>query len=119
MTLECKITKILLPFRLTWKNRATSDLIRAIKLVAEDTERIDAIDKEVYAVIGEARGCTWRGIESSIRRAIEQAWKHNKGYMAQLAGYPLDCCLTAAEFVCICARNVAWQYAAEDTETMT
>ena len=29
MNMEYKITEILLPFRLTWKNRATADLIRA------------------------------------------------------------------------------------------
>ena len=80
MTLEYKITEMLLPFRLTWKNRATSDLIWAVRLVAEDANRIDAVDKEVYAVIAKARCCTWRGIESNIRRAMEQAWKHNRGY---------------------------------------
>ena len=55
MTMEYKITEMLLPFRLTWKNRATADLIRAIELVAEDADRICAVQKEVYAVIAEAR----------------------------------------------------------------
>ena len=53
MNLEYKITEMLLPFRLTWKNRATADLIRAIALVAEDADRICAVQKEVYAVIAE------------------------------------------------------------------
>ena len=73
MNMEYKITEMLLPFRLTWKNRATADLIRAIALVAEDADRICAVQKEVYAVIAEARCCTWRGVESNVRRAMEQA----------------------------------------------
>ena len=85
MNLEYKITEMLLPFRLTWKNRATADLTRAIELVAEDADRICAVQKEVYAVIAEARCCTWRGVESNVCRAMEQAWKHNRDYMETLA----------------------------------
>lgn len=119
MTLEYKITEMLLHFRLTWKNRATSDLIWAVRLVAEDANRIDAVDKEVYAVIAKARCCTWRGIESNIRRAMEQAWKHNRGYMEVLAGHPLDACPTAAEFIYICARAIIRQQTAENLKSMT
>ena len=45
-------------------------------------------------------------IESSIRRALEQAWKHNRRYMDELNGYALDSCPTAAEFVYICATTI-------------
>ena len=117
MNMEYKITEMLLPFRLTWKNRATADLIRAIELVAEDADRICAVQKEVYAVIAEARCCTWRGVESNVRRAMKQAWKHDRAYMETLAGHPLDSCPTAAEFVYLCARRVAWQCAAENSMT--
>ena len=117
MNLEYKITEMLLPFRLTWKNRATADLVHAIELVAEDADRICAVQKEVYAVIAEARCCTWRGVESNVRRAMEQAWKHNRAYMETLAGHPLDSCPTAAEFVYLCARRVAWQCAEENSMT--
>lgn len=75
--------------------------------------------KEVYAVIAKARCCTWRGIESNIRRAMEQAWKHNRGYMEALAGHPLDACPTAAEFIYICARAIIRQQTAENLKSMT
>ena len=48
---------------------------------------------------------------------MEQAWKHNRDYMEMLAGHPLDSCPTAAEFVYLCARRVAWQCAAENSMT--
>ena len=119
MVMERQIVEILKPFRLTWKNRSTSDLIWAVKLVAEDTDRICAVHKEVYAVIAKARRCTWRGIESNIRRGMEQAWKHDRRYMETLAGNPLDRCPTAAEFIYICARAVIRQNAENDTVSVT
>ena len=56
-------------------------------------------------------------VESNVRRAMEQAWKHNHSYMETLAGHPLDSCPTAAEFVYLCARRVAWQCAEENSMT--
>ena len=85
--------------------------------MAEDADRICAVQKEVYAVIAEDRCCTWRGVESNVRRAMEQAWKHNHSYMETLAGHPLDSCPTAAEFVYLCARRVAWRCAEENSMT--
>ena len=55
--------------------------------------------------------------EARARRAMEQAWKHNRDYMETLAGHPLDSCPTAAEFVYLCARRVAWRCAEENSMT--
>ena len=93
MVIERQIVEILRPFRLTWKNRSTSDLIWAVKLVAEDTDRICAVHKEVYAVIAKARRCTGKvrrpfidlkacGAEivwSAKRIPAAQRWHHRAG----------------------------------------
>lgn len=50
---------------------------------------------------------------------MEQAWKHNRGYMEVLAGHPLDACPTAAEFIYICARAIIRQQTAENLKSMT
>lgn len=103
MKMEQEIRKMLRPYRLTLKNVSVSDLVCAIMLVAEEPERIHAVQKEVYMVVAKERCCSWRAIESSVRRALEEAWKKNRRYMETMAGYPLDSCPTAAEFVFICA----------------
>ena len=74
--------------------------------MTEEPGRIHAVQKEVYMVIAAERRCSWMAIESSIRRALEQAWKHNRRYMDELTGYALDSCPTAAEFVYICAATI-------------
>ena len=86
MRFECEIYELLRPFRLKGKNIGLFDLIEAVALVTEEPGRM--------------------AIESSIRRALEQAWKHNRRYMDELTGYALDSCPTAAEFVYICAATI-------------
>ena len=106
MRFECEIYELLRPFRLKGKNIGLFDLIEAVALVTEEPGRIHAVQKEVYMVIAAERRCSWMAIESSIRRALEQAWKHNRRYMDELTGYALDSCPTAAEFVYICATTI-------------
>ena len=106
MKSECEIYEMLRPFRLKWKNIGVSDLVCAVMLVEEKPERIHALHKEVYMVIAAERCCTWRAIETSVRRVREEAWNHNRRHMETLVGYPLDSCPTAAEFIYICANYV-------------
>ena len=106
MRFECEIYELLRPFHLKGKNIGLFDLIEAVALVTEEPGRIHAVQKEVYMVIAAERRCSWMAIESSIRRALEQAWKHNRRYMDELTGYALDSCPTAAEFVYICATTI-------------
>ena len=106
MKSECEIYEMLRPFRLKWKNIGVSDLVCAVMLVEEKPERIHALHKEVYMVIAAERCCTWRAIETSVRRVLVEGGNHNLRHMETLVGYPLDSCPTAAEFIYICANYV-------------
>ena len=113
MKLEYSIYEMLRPFRLTGTRIGTTDLIRAIRLVVEQPNRIHAIQKEVYMVIAEQRHCHWRAVESSIRRSLDEAWRHNRSYMQLLANQPLDQCPSASGFVFICATHLLCKQMAE------
>ena len=78
MRFECEIYELLRPFHLKGKNIGLFDLIEAVALVTKEPGRIHAVQKEVYMVIAAERRCSWMAIESSICRALEQAWKHNR-----------------------------------------
>ena len=114
MKLEYSIYEMLRPFRLTGTRIGTADLICAIRLVIEQPNCIHAIQKEVYMVIAEQRHCHWRAVESSIRRSLDEAWRHNRSYMQLLANQPLDQCPSASGFVFICATHLLCKQMAEN-----
>ena len=86
-----------------------------MRLVVEQPSRIHAVQKEVYMIIAEQRHCHWRAVESSIRRSLDEAWRHNRSYMQLLATRPLDQCPSASGFIFICASHLLRKQMTENT----
>ena len=115
MKLEYSIYEMLQPFCLTGTRIGTTDLICAIRLVVEQPSRIHAVQKEVYMVIAEQRHCHWHAVESSIRRSLDEAWRHNRSYMQLLANQLLHQCPSASGFIFLCAGHLLRKQMTENT----
>ena len=74
-------------------------IVMAIELIMEDEARLQAVNKEIYAVIADAYHCKYTSVERSIRVAIGRAWTINEQAMKEMAPYPLLSKPTNAEFL--------------------
>lgn len=68
-------------------------------LICEQEDRLEAVQKEIYAPISDQRSCKWSAIQSAVRRAAEKAWALNPEGVQQLAGYPLTGAPSAVQFL--------------------
>lgn len=94
-----KIDSILRPLGITRNMKAYRVLSDALKLIAEKEERLEAAQKEIYEPLADASNCTWPAIQSIIRRAAKAAWNTAPDQIRTLAGYPLDGCPSAVQFL--------------------
>lgn len=74
-------------------------LVRAVEIILERPDDIQAVHKQVYAVIAEEHGLHPRSVESNIRTLAKVAWKKAPNRLAQIAGYPLLSCPSAVQFI--------------------
>ena len=97
--LPAQIDEVLRPMGITRNMKAYRILYQAVELACEQEDRLEAVEKEIYTPIAEPRHCEWTAIQSAIRRAAKTAWLTNSEYVQTLAGYPLNNCPSAVQFL--------------------
>lgn len=65
-------------------------LSQALALIAEDEDRLRAVEKEVYTPIADKKLYEPKAVQSTIRRASKVAWDLCPERVQELAGYPLN-----------------------------
>ncbi len=100
------IKDTLRPFGLSRKYRGYPVLICAVRMTITDEDQTSPITKKLYARVAEECDCPTYCVEKNIRTVIMRAWKVNRTYMEELAGYPLGAPPTVSEFIDIVASHI-------------
>lgn len=98
-TLSLRVAQTLRPLGITRNMRAYRTLSEALRLIYEQEDRLEAVQKEIYEPLADRHCCDWTAIQSMIRRAAQTAWSTNPSRVQELAGYPLDGCPSAVQFL--------------------
>ena len=88
MNLKNVLFDLLRPFGITNNYTGCSQLIRAIQIVLEKPDGIQAVHKQIYAVIAKEYDLQPRSVESNIRTLSDIAWKNDPARLVQIAGIP-------------------------------
>ena len=80
--------------------------LSAVTLVLEDSDRLQAVTREIYWIVAERCGCKRSAVERNIRTVVQRAWRINPQRLIRMAGYPLSEPPTASEFIEIIANYV-------------
>lgn len=94
-----QVDGVLRPLGITRNIRAYHTLSEVLRLICEQEDRLEAVQKEVYEPIADKQCSDWTAIQSTIRRAAQTAWHTNPSRVQELAGYPLDGCPSAVQFL--------------------
>ena len=94
-----QVDGVLRPLGITRNMRAYHTLSEALRLICEQEDRLEAVQKEIYTPVSDQRRCKWSAIQSAVRRAAEKAWALNPEGVQQLAGYPLTGAPSAVQFL--------------------
>ena len=78
----------------------------AICLAIQDESRLEAITKEIYMETAAHFECNRRAVERNLRTAVARAWRTNRSFLCEMAGYPLDKDPTVSEFIEIIASYI-------------
>ena len=98
-TLSLRIAQTLRPLGIIRSMRSYSIIADCLRLIWEQEDRLEAVQKEIYTPISDQRRCKWSAIQSAVRRAAEKAWALNPEGVQQLAGYPLTGAPSAVQFL--------------------
>lgn len=98
-TLSLRIAQTLRPLGIICSMRSYSIIADCLRLIWEQEDRLEAVQKEVYEPIADKQCSDWTAIQSTIRRAAQTAWHTNPSRVQELAGYPLDGCPSAVQFL--------------------
>ena len=113
MNLKNVLFDLLRPFGITNNYTGCSQLIRAIEIVLEKPDGIQAVHKQIYAVIAKEYDLQPRSVESNIRTLSDIAWKNDPGRLVQIAGYSLSGCPSASQFIEIFSNYIQRNYLEE------
>ena len=102
-----QLDKILRPMGITRNLRSYHLKCACNVRIFEQEDRLGAVQKEIYMPIAEADRCDWTGIQSAIRRAAQTAWHNCPDTVRRMAGYPLDGCPSAGQFLEILYNTIA------------
>lgn len=94
-----QVQQLLRPFGITPKYIGCRQLARALEIIRDDPDSLEAIGKCIYDPIARQYNCSWRTIERNIRTLSLRAWDADPRYLQQLAGYPLSAPPSTACFV--------------------
>lgn len=109
MTIRESIPQLLSPFGIPADHIGAAQLMRALELLAISPAEIHAVRKGVYMVIADEYACTWKAVESNLRRLIDRVWEQDPERLALLAGQPLVKKPSVAQFLQIFSQYLLWQ----------
>lgn len=93
------IREVLWSCGLSGRYRGFPLLVTAIQICIEDEERSLAVSGSLYARVAERCHCPVYRVERNLRTMVSHAWKINKEYLQEIAGYPLHSPPTSSEFI--------------------
>lgn len=88
--LSAHINDVLRYVGITRNMNAYIILSQALTLIAEDEDRLRAVEKELYTPIADKKMYEPKAVQSTIRRASKVAWDLCPDRVQELAGYPLN-----------------------------
>ena len=88
--LSARINDVLRYVGITRNMNAYMILSQALTLIAEDEDRLRAVEKEIYTPIADKTLRGPRAVQSAVRRASKVAWDFFPDRVQELAGYPLN-----------------------------
>lgn len=88
--LSARINDVLRYVGITRNMNAYMILSQALTLIAEDEDRLRAVEKEIYTPIADKKLSDPKAVQSTIRRASKVAWDLCPERVQELAGYPLN-----------------------------
>ena len=88
--LSARINDVLRYVGITRNMNAYIILSQALTLIAEDEDRLRAVEKEIYTPIAGKKLYEPKAVQSTIRRASKVAWNLCPDRVQELAGYPLN-----------------------------
>ena len=86
--LSARINDVLRYVGITRNMNAYIILSQALTLIAEDEDRLRAVEKEIYTPIADKKLYEPKAVQSTIRRASKVAWDLCPERVQELAGYP-------------------------------
>ncbi len=78
----------------------------AVKLVIEDSEKLNAVTKRLYPDVAKVCGTSAYSVDRDIRTASRIAFERTPELLTTIAEYPLEKAPKASEFIDILARAV-------------
>ena len=88
--LSARINDVLRYVGITRNMNAYIILSQALTLIAEDEDRLRAVEKEIHTPIADKKLYEPKAVQSTIRRASKVAWDLCPDRVQELAGYPLN-----------------------------
>ena len=88
--LSAHINDVLRYVGITRNMNAYIILSQALTMIAEDEDRLRAVEKEIYTPIADKKLYESKAVQSTIRRASKVAWDLCPDRVQELAGYPLN-----------------------------
>ena len=102
-----QLDKVLRPLGITHNLRSHYILCKCIERIFEQEDRLNAVQKEIYMPIAEEHHNNWSAIQSAVRRAAQTAWQTDPDAVREMAGYPLDGCPSAVQFLEMLYNTIA------------
>ena len=90
---------VLRPLGITRNTKSYRVLCECIARIYEQEDRLEAVQKEIYAPVAAQHTCQWSAVQSAVRRAATLAWSTNPNRVQEMAGYPLTGCPSAVQFL--------------------
>lgn len=97
-TLSLRIAQTLRPLGIIRSMRSYSIIADCLRLIWEQEDRLEAVQKEVYEPIADKQCVTGRPFKH-YPACAQTAWHTNPSRVQELAGYPLDGCPSAVQFL--------------------
>lgn len=105
--LSAHINDVLRYVGITRNMNAYIILSQALTLIAEDEDRLRAVEKEIHTPIADKKLYEPKAVQSTIRRASKVAWDLCPDRVQELAGYPLNCRPSAVTMLELLYNGVA------------
>ena len=95
------------------KYRGFAMLLSAIQMSIEDDAQGSMITQSLYSRVAEECRCPIYCVERNIRTVVMRAWKTNRTYLQEMAGYLLVGPPTSSEFIVIITTYILCERCAE------
>ena len=73
--------------------------LNAVQLALEDEKRLRFVIREIYRPVAALCNCPLAHVERNIRTVIFRAWRVNRPFLSELAGFPLEAPPTVSHFI--------------------